>query len=85
MPSGLFTGTTSFPARREGWRAGPDEEGWSLPYLECPECRLTVSAGAYFLRAHCPRCRALLEPQDERRPSPAAAVPGASSAPPSVS
>ncbi len=37
-----------------------------MPYLQCPECRLTVSAGAYFLRAHCPRCRALLEPQDER-------------------
>jgi ssDNA-binding Zn-finger/Zn-ribbon topoisomerase 1 len=33
-----------------------------VPYLQCPECRLTVSASAFSLREHCPRCRRLLEP-----------------------
>ena len=31
-------------------------------YLQCPECRLTVSSAAYYLRGdECPRCLAKME------------------------
>ena len=33
-----------------------------MSYLQCPECRLTVPAAAYFLRGdECPRCLATME------------------------
>jgi hypothetical protein len=31
-----------------------------MPYLNCPNCRLTVYATAYSLREDCPRCAARL-------------------------
>jgi hypothetical protein len=33
-----------------------------VSYLQCPECRLTVSSAAYYLRGdECPRCLARME------------------------
>ena len=33
-----------------------------MPYLQCPECRLTVPAASYYLRGdECPRCLATME------------------------
>ena len=39
-------------------------------YLQCPECRLTVSV-RHFLRGHCPRCRTVMEPRETVRAEPA--------------
>ena len=37
-------------------------------YLQCPECRLTVPATAYYLRGdQCPRCLTAMEPRDRFR------------------
>ena len=36
-----------------------------MPYLQCPECKLTVPATAYYLRGdECPRCLTTMEPRD---------------------
>ncbi len=35
-----------------------------MAYLQCPECRLTVPASAYYLRGdQCPRCLTSMEPK----------------------
>jgi hypothetical protein len=35
-----------------------------MSYLQCPECRLTVPALAYYLRGdECPRCMTLMTPR----------------------
>ena len=57
-----------------------------MAYLQCPECRLTVPATAYYLRGdQCPRCLTGMEPRDRFRPqatrAAAAAVVAAASAP----
>jgi len=47
-------------------------------FLQCPECRLTVSASAYYLRDQCPRCRTTMEPRATVRDGPEpAAMPAA--------
>jgi hypothetical protein len=34
-----------------------------MAFLQCPDCRLTVPASAYYLRGDvCPRCLTTLEP-----------------------
>jgi hypothetical protein len=34
-----------------------------VSHLQCPECRLTVPAAAYYLRGdQCPRCMTVMEP-----------------------
>jgi hypothetical protein len=34
-----------------------------VSYLQCPECRMTVPAAAYYLRGdECPRCLRAMEP-----------------------
>jgi hypothetical protein len=39
-----------------------------VPYLQCPECRLTVPASAYYLRGDiCPRCLTIMEPREHFR------------------
>jgi CxxC motif-containing protein len=43
-----------------------------VAYLQCPECRLTVAASAYYLRGdQCPRCLTSMEPKAAigRRPA----------------
>lgn len=62
-----------------------------MPYLQCPECRLTVPSAAYYLRGdECPRCLATMvrrptfrseraedaEPQSRSRPFEAPGRPG---------
>ncbi len=45
-----------------------------MAYLQCPECRLTVPASAYYLRGdQCPRCLTSMEPKAAigRRAAPA--------------
>ncbi len=33
-----------------------------MSFLQCPECRLTVSAAAYYLRGdQCPRCMTTMD------------------------
>jgi hypothetical protein len=59
----------------------------SVPYLQCPECRLTVPALAYYLRGdECPRCMTAMKPRaaSERflRPDGATAGPPAAGEPP---
>jgi hypothetical protein len=50
-----------------------------MAYLQCPDCRLTVPAAAYYLRGdQCPRCLTAMEKRDRFRPDPAAAKPAAS-------
>jgi hypothetical protein len=47
-----------------------------MAYLQCPECRLTVAASAYYLRGdQCPRCLTSMEPKAAigRRAAPTAA------------
>ena len=42
-----------------------------MPYLRCPECRLTASATAYYLRGdQCPRCLTAMEPVERFRDAP---------------
>ena len=46
-----------------------------MSYLQCPECRLTVPARAYYLRGdECPRCMTTMEPAERisREPAPPA-------------
>ena len=44
-----------------------------MAYLQCPECRLTVPATAYYLRGdECPRCMTAMEPRERFRAAPAA-------------
>ena len=39
-----------------------------MAYLQCPECRLTVPAKAYYLRGdECPRCLTAMEPRKRFR------------------
>jgi hypothetical protein len=39
-----------------------------LSYLQCPECRLTVPASAYYLRGDtCPRCLTTMELRERFR------------------
>ena len=39
-----------------------------MSYLQCPECRLTVPASAYYLRGDtCPRCLTPMEPREQIR------------------
>ena len=39
-----------------------------MPYLQCPECKLTVPAKAYYLRGdECPRCLTTMEPCERFR------------------
>ncbi len=53
----------------------PEGEGTrNVAYLRCPDCRLTVSATAYYLRGdQCPRCLTTMEPADRFRDVPARA------------
>jgi hypothetical protein len=38
-----------------------------VSYLQCPECRLTVPALAYYLRGdECPRCMTAMTPRPPR-------------------
>jgi hypothetical protein len=51
-----------------------------VSYLQCPECRLTVPALAYYLRGdECPRCMTAMTPRPPRerfsRPEPVAPTP----------
>lgn len=40
-----------------------------MSYLQCPECRLTVPAAAYYLRGdECPRCLSTMERRATFRP-----------------
>jgi hypothetical protein len=53
-----------------------------VSYLQCPECRLTVPASAYYLRGDtCPRCLTTMEPRErfrtEATPPPAPPAPPA--------
>jgi hypothetical protein len=42
-----------------------------VAYLQCPECRLTVPAAAYYLRGdECPRCLTAMTPAPRPRPRP---------------
>lgn len=51
-----------------------------MSYLQCPECRLTVPAAAYYLRGdECPRCLAKMERRATFRTDP-----GLPSVPPMV-
>ena len=46
-----------------------------MTYLQCPECRLTVHAAAYYLRGdQCPRCLTTMEPAERFRDAPVARV-----------
>ena len=46
-----------------------------MPYLRCPECRLTAPAAAYYLRGdQCPRCLTTMEPAERFRENPVAKV-----------
>jgi hypothetical protein len=45
-----------------------------VSHLQCPECRLTVPAAAYYLRGdQCPRCMTAMEPYTRPRPGTAPA------------
>jgi hypothetical protein len=40
-----------------------------VSHLQCPECRLTVPAAAYYLRGdQCPRCLTSMQPYVRPRP-----------------
>jgi hypothetical protein len=42
-----------------------------VSYLQCPECRLTVPAAAYYLRGdQCPRCLTSMAPYQRKRFAP---------------
>jgi hypothetical protein len=42
-----------------------------VAYLQCPECRLTVPAAAYYLRGdECPRCLTAMAPVPPRSSTP---------------
>ena len=44
-----------------------------MSHLQCPECRLTVPAAAYYLRGdECPRCMTVMQPYIRPRPEVAA-------------
>ncbi len=45
-----------------------------MSFLQCPECKLTVSATAYYhLRGdQCPRCLTAMEPRERFRSAPVA-------------
>jgi hypothetical protein len=44
-----------------------------MAFLQCPECRLTVPASAYYLRGdECPRCLTAMEPCERFRREPRA-------------
>jgi hypothetical protein len=46
-------------------------EGPDVSYLQCPECRLTVPALAYYLRGdECPRCMTAMVPTERFAPTP---------------
>ena len=52
-----------------------------MSHLQCPECRLTVPAAAYYLRGdQCPRCMTAMEPYV--RPRPATSAPRSTRQPP---
>jgi hypothetical protein len=41
-----------------------------VSFLQCPECQLTVSSAAYFLRGdECPRCMTAMEKRPTFRPA----------------
>ena len=45
-----------------------------MAYLQCPDCRLTVPAAAYYLRGdQCPRCLTAMEKRERFRADPASA------------
>jgi hypothetical protein len=45
-----------------------------VSHLQCPECRLTVPAAAYYLRGdQCPRCTTAMKPYT--RPGPGIGAP----------
>jgi hypothetical protein len=47
-----------------------------VSHLQCPECRLTVPAAAYYLRGdQCPRCMTAMLPYSRPRPAAAPATP----------
>ena len=55
-----------------------EEDSAPVSYLQCPECRLTVPAAAYYLRGdECPRCLTTMEPaaRFRREPEPAVSLP----------
>jgi NaMN:DMB phosphoribosyltransferase len=42
-----------------------------MAFLQCPDCRLTVPASAYYLRGdECPRCLTAMEPCERFRREP---------------
>jgi hypothetical protein len=50
----------------------------AVSYLQCPECRLTVPASAYYLRGDtCPRCLTPMEPRERLRATPQPPQPAA--------
>jgi hypothetical protein len=54
-----------------------------VSHLQCPECRLTVPAAAYYLRGdQCPRCMTSMMPFERPRPSEREQVGGAAARPP---
>jgi hypothetical protein len=57
-----------------------------VSYLQCPECRLTVPASAYYLRGDtCPRCLTTMEPRDRfRADAQSAHLPSAPPTPPAA-
>lgn len=53
-----------------------------MSYLQCPECRLTVPAAAYYLRGdECPRCLTPMRPAERLRAAPEPAAPQPDPAP----
>jgi hypothetical protein len=57
-----------------------------VSYLQCPECRLTVPAAAYYLRGdECPRCLTTMQPFHRKRFTPSSAAPGTTAPPRAVS
>jgi hypothetical protein len=40
-----------------------------MPYMQCPDCKLTAPAAATYLRGdRCPRCMTTMEPRERFRP-----------------
>jgi hypothetical protein len=56
-----------------------------MAYLQCPDCRLTVPAAAYYLRGdQCPRCLTAMDKRERFRSESASAGAVATPAEPSV-
>lgn len=52
-----------------------------MAFLQCPDCRLTVLASAYYLRGdECPRCLTTMDPCERFRREPRADAAAATAA-----